>query len=139
MTVFESVADEVTENQDYETSRECVIEWVRGDKVAAVTFPSRTKLGRKVRKLAEECPEDVIIRHENKDGSFVATIPVRFIKISSPRKVSEKQRQAAADRFRQMWQDKQGDESSEFDDYDDDMIDDVDEMDEIDETDETEN
>lgn len=101
MNDFERVSDEVS-TPNYETSSECAIEWVRGNKTATVTFPSANRYNSKVRRLAEEYPEEVKIRHENLDGSIVATIPVKFIKISAPRKVSEEQREASAERFRQI-------------------------------------
>lgn len=99
MNEFEKVSDEVSE-PNYETSSECAIEWARGDKTATVTFPSANKYNNKIRALAEEYPEEVKIRHENKDGSIVATIPVRFIKISAPRKVSDEQREALSERLK---------------------------------------
>lgn len=101
MNEFEKVSDEVS-TPNYETSSECAIEWVRGDKTATVTFPSANKFNSKIRHLAEEYPEEVKIRHENHDGSLVATIPVRFIKIGAPRKISDEQREAAAERFRKI-------------------------------------
>ena len=101
MNEFEKVSDEVSA-PNYDTSSECAIEWVRGDKTATVTFPSANRYNSKVRRLAEEYPEEVKIRHENRDGSIVATLPVRFIKISAPRKISEEQREASAERFRQI-------------------------------------
>ena len=39
---------------------------------------------------------------ENKDGSICAKLPVKFLKISAPRKVSEEQRQAASERFKKI-------------------------------------
>ena len=105
MNEFEKVSDEVSE-PNYETSSECAIEWARGDKVATVTFPSTNRFNSKLRKLAEEYPDEVKIRYENRDGSVVGTIPVRFIKIGAPRKVSDEQKEAASERFKQMWKDK---------------------------------
>lgn len=36
-----------------------------------------------------------------------AHVPVSYVKISPPRKISEEQKEAASERFRQMWKDKQ--------------------------------
>ena len=47
------------------------------------------------------------IMAENEDGSLFAHVPVNYIKISPPKKMSEEQREAASERFRQMWKDKQ--------------------------------
>jgi hypothetical protein len=101
MNDFERVSDEVS-TPNYETSSECAIEWVRGNRTATVTFPSANRYNSKVRRLAEEYPEEVKIRHENLDGSIVATIPVKFIKIGAPKKVSDEQREALSERLRQI-------------------------------------
>ena len=53
-------------------------------------------------KLAEEHPEEATIRYRNKDGSIVATIPVRYIKISAPRQMSDEQKEICAERLRAM-------------------------------------
>ena len=42
----------------------------------------------------------------NQDGSAFIKVPVNWVKISPPRKVSEEQREAAGERFRKMWEDK---------------------------------
>lgn len=78
-----------------------VIEWIRGESVATITACSSSRLNGKIRKLAQEHEECQIIR-VNDDGSILAHVPVKWIKVSPPRKVSEEQRQAAADRFRKM-------------------------------------
>ena len=103
MNVFETIANEVDKKKlNNETSQEFAIEWVRNSKTATVTFPGNTKYNSKIRKLAESNPDDVKIRHENVDGSIVATLPVSFIRINGPRSISEEQRQAAAERFKKM-------------------------------------
>lgn len=106
MNEFEKVSDEVSKENTHDTFCECAIEWLRGDKVATVTFPSANRYNSKIRKLAQEHPEDVKIRFENLDGSIVATVPVKYIKISAPKVVSEEQKAAVADRFRKMREDK---------------------------------
>lgn len=79
---------------------EIAINFVRGDKVASVTAASATRLNSKIKKLAEEFPEDVQILAVNEDGSVFAHVPVKWVKISAPRKISEEQRVAAAERLR---------------------------------------
>ena len=81
---------------------ECVIEFVRGDKTASVTAASSTRLNSKIKKLAEQYPEEVQILAVNDDGSVFAHIPVRFIKVGAPRKVemSDEQKAELAERFR---------------------------------------
>ena len=102
MNEFEKVANEVSGENSFETSNECAMEWLRGDKVATVTFPAANRYNTKVRKLAEAYPDDVKIRYENKDGSIVATIPTSFIKISpkrAGREMTEEEKQAARERL----------------------------------------
>ncbi len=100
MNDFERVSNEVSGESNYETSCECAIEWLRGDKVATVTFPCSNKYNSRIRKLAAERPDDVKIRHENKDGSIVATIPVKYIKINPPVILSEEQREKKAEQMK---------------------------------------
>ena len=98
MNDFEKVSNEVS-NPSFETSNECAIEWAKGDKVATVTFP-RSRFNTRIRRLADEHPDEVQIRHENKDGSIVATIPVKYIHIKAPRILSDEQREVLAERLR---------------------------------------
>lgn len=86
---------------------EFVIEWIKGADYAGVTAPSGTALKSKLLRLANKFPGEVKIISENKDGSLFAHIPVSYVKISPPRQVSEEQREATGERFRQMWRDKQ--------------------------------
>ena len=78
------------------------------------TVPSGTALKSKLLKLAEKSPDDVKIISENKDASLFAHIPVNYIKISPPRQVFEEQREAASERFRQMWKEKNESEDEDF-------------------------
>ena len=103
MNEFETIANEIDKrNLNNESSQECAIEWIRNARTATVTFPGNTKYSSKIKKLSEEYPDDVKIRYENKDGSIVATVPVKFIKISAPRKVSEEQKEAMRERIKQF-------------------------------------
>jgi hypothetical protein len=86
---------------------EFVIEWTKGSKHVGVTAPSGTALKSKLFNLAERNPDEVKIIAENNDGSVLAHVPVSYIKISPPKKVSDEQREAAGERFRQMWKEKQ--------------------------------
>ncbi len=85
---------------------EFVIEWIKGASYAGVTAPSGTALKAKLYRLAKENPNEVKIIVENNDGSIYAHIPINYVKISPPRKVSEEQREAAGERFKQMWKNK---------------------------------
>ena len=96
MDTFIEIANETDKDKlTNETSQEFAIEWVKGSKTATVTFPGGTKYASKLKKLSEEYPEEVSIRVENKDKSVVGTIPVKYIKISHPRKVEYTEEQRA--------------------------------------------
>lgn len=83
---------------------ECVIEWIKGEKVATVTMPSHTRLNNKIRKLASSTMAVTYV--ENKDGSIVAHVPSNWIKITAPRQLSESQKEALSDRMKAMHNEK---------------------------------
>ena len=70
------------------------------------TVPSGTAWKTKLLRYAESHPEDVKVIAVNEDGSAFFHVPIAGIKCSPPRKVSEEQRVAARERFRQMWENK---------------------------------
>lgn len=61
------------------------LEFVKGSKVATATLSSRKYINR-VKKLATKFPEEFQIITENEDGSIVAHIPVKAIKINYTKK-----------------------------------------------------
>ena len=85
---------------------EFVIEWIKGNEYAGVTVPSGTALKSKLMKYADSRPDEVKVMAVNKDGSAFFHIPINYIKVSPPRKVSEEQREAAGERLRKMWEEK---------------------------------
>ena len=103
MNEFERVSDEVNGELSYTNTMDHAIEWTRNgrDATATVTFPAG-RFKTKIEKLAEEHPEEVTIRYRNNDGSIVATIPVRYIKISAPRQMSDEQKEICTERLRAM-------------------------------------
>ena len=82
------------------------IEWTKDRNYAGVTVPSGTALKSKLMRYAQERPDEVKLMAENKDGSAFFHIPIRYVKVGPPRKVSEAQREAAGERFRKMWEEK---------------------------------
>lgn len=78
--------------------RENVIEWLNGQQTVTVTF-SQPRFINKVKKLAETNPE-VQILAENTDGSICAHVPLKFIKLSAPRQMTEEQREQARERLK---------------------------------------
>lgn len=103
MNNFEKVSDEINGTQTFTTSSESAIEWVGNgkDTLATVTFPSG-RFKSKIERLAADHPDDVKIRHRNPDGSIVATVPIKYIKLSAPRVMSEEQKQVAAERMKKL-------------------------------------
>ena len=85
---------------------EFTIEWIKGNDYAGVTVPSGTALKSKLMRYAQERPDEVKLMAENKDGSAFFHIPISYVKVSPPRKVSEEQKKAAGERFRRMWKEK---------------------------------
>ena len=73
---------------------ENVIEWIENDKIATITLSQKRHIT-KIRKLAEEHPEEVQILHNNADGSICAHIPVSYIKFNKPQVVSEERKEKA--------------------------------------------
>lgn len=86
--------------------KEFAINWLKGGTYAEVTVPSGTALKSKLLKLAKLYPEEVTHIVINKDGSMVCHVPVSYVKVGPPRKVSDEQKMASRDRFRKMWADR---------------------------------
>ncbi len=94
MNSFERACDEVEKDiiSDGETNNENAIEWIKNSDIATVTF-SQKRYVSKIEKLAERFPDKVKIIHKNSDGSILAHIPVKAIKLQIvERKLTEEQR-----------------------------------------------
>ena len=76
---------------------ENVIEWLSGSDLVLVTL-SQKKYVNKVKKLAE-AHDDVVIMRVNKDGSILARLPLKFIRITPTRQLTEEQRNQARERL----------------------------------------
>ena len=83
------------------------IEWIKGGDYAGVTAPSGTALKSRLLRLAKEKPDEVKVIAINQDGSIFVHVPVPYIKVSPPRQVSDEQKEAASERFKQMWKNRQ--------------------------------
>lgn len=92
VSVGEILLPEITGNV------ENVIEFMKDSGRAAVSF-SQGRYKSRIKKLAEERPEECEIVAENKDGSLYAHIPVAWIKISPPAARTEVQREMARKRM----------------------------------------
>ena len=62
------------------------------NELAYITAYNGSKIKNKVVKLAESRPDEVNIVKENEDGSILASVPIKYVKISPPKKVSDEQR-----------------------------------------------
>ena len=80
--------------------RENCIEWLNGQDRVTVTL-SQGKYINKVKKLAEKHKEVEIVK-ENTDGTLLAHLPLKFIKISAPKQMTEEQKERARERFTAM-------------------------------------
>jgi hypothetical protein len=82
---------------------ENVIEFLRNQETMTCTF-SQGRFVSKVKKLAEKYPDEVQIVVENKDGSIVAHIPVKYLHLSRhSRDLTEDEREELAERAREMF------------------------------------
>ena len=97
MNEFEKAVN--TDSYTGEMTQECVIEWLRGQKEVTVTFAGNTRYNSKVRKLAEQYPDEVKIVAINSDNSVVAHLPLSYIKVSHPRTMSEEAKIKSAERL----------------------------------------
>lgn len=77
---------------------ENVIEWLKGQKTVTITLTSGSKFANKLIELNKTHDEiDVRI---NEDGSVFAHVPLKWIKISPPRKMSDEQRAIIGERLK---------------------------------------
>lgn len=103
MNQFEKAANEV--DREYYTGdsmQENVIEFVRGSQVATANF-CVGRLASRVKKLAEERPDECQIVHENKDGSVVAHFPVKWVKINPTVILTDEQRAERVERAKRVF------------------------------------
>ena len=75
--------DSVTEN---------VIEWIRGQQTAILTL-TRSSLVTRVKKLAEQRSEECQIIAQNEDGSILAHVPVKWLRIKPTLTLSEEEKE----------------------------------------------
>lgn len=80
MTEFEKVSD-ILSKGNYDAFHENCIFWLDGDKTATVNFSSSSRYASRLRKLAEEHPDDCKIFSE-REGVILGAVPVKAIKMS---------------------------------------------------------
>lgn len=112
--IFDGELGELTEDDDPVSDvsdaapMSCVeneLEWLRGQKTVSGTL-CRGRIANRIRRLAAEHPDEVEIIKENSDGSIFFHIPLSYLHIYAPhkRELTDEEREAAGERFRNMWQ-----------------------------------
>lgn len=84
---------------------EIAIEWTRGKEIATISAYNNSRLKGKLMKYVVSHPDEVDV-YENVDGSIVAHVPIKWVKVSPPKQMSEEQKIAAGERMRKMHQNK---------------------------------
>lgn len=97
----ENVKGNETEDVRLTDLRENALEWYTGDNIITVTL-SQKRLINKIKKMAQEFPDEVKIDCVNDEGTVLAHIPLSYLKITRPREISEEQRIKARERFNQI-------------------------------------
>jgi hypothetical protein len=84
-------------------NNENMIDFISNARTATVSFTNSKYINR-IKALYEDEDRKGEFKYfiENEDGSICAKIPLKWVKISPPKKVSEAQRQAASERFKKM-------------------------------------
>ena len=82
MTIFEKASSAVNNSKDATDMRENCIYWCDGDKFATVNVNGNGRYATRIRKLAEEHPEEAKVFSDEKGGYLVAAIPVKAVKLN---------------------------------------------------------
>ena len=78
------------------------IEFLRNSETATVCF-SQGRYVSRIKKLSEQYPDECKIMYTNADGSIVAHVPTRWIKVSPCKRViTDEQREALGKRMKEM-------------------------------------
>lgn len=81
--------------------RENAIEWLNGQDRILVTLSQQRYINR-VKEYAEKYPDEVQIQYVNEDGTILASMPLNYLKLSRPRAFTDEEKQASAERFREL-------------------------------------
>ena len=106
MTIFEKASSVVNNSRDATDMRENCIYWCDGDKFATVNVNGNGRYATRIRKLAEEHPEEARIFSDEKGGYLVAAIPVKAIKLNilhgNGKEWTEEEREVQRERMRAL-------------------------------------
>ena len=80
------------------------IEWITGQHTITCTI-SQGRFVKKIKNMAEQYPNKVRILKENSDGTILAKLPLKSLKLSIiERELTEEQREEMSKKFKQrMW------------------------------------
>ena len=93
MTKFE-IASSVINSSNADDLRENCIYWLDGDKEATINVNGRSRYATRLRKLANDYPEEVKILSDEDGRYLVACIPVKAVKINIvKREMTDEQKQ----------------------------------------------
>ena len=99
MTKFEEVSSIINRVEKASDMRENCIYWLDGDKFATVNVSARSRYATRIRKLAEEHPDEAKVFSDEEGGYLVASIPVKAVKLNivhgNGREMTDEQKQAA--------------------------------------------
>lgn len=98
MTVFEQASNDIEKDKYNGSDIENVVEWLKNSDRATLSF-TQGRMVTKIRKLKEQHPEDVEIVLDT-GASIVAHIPVKWVKVSAGRHMTEEQKKLAGERLR---------------------------------------
>jgi len=87
--------------KNFDNNNENCLEFLTRQKTMTVTFCSQKWIN-KIKKYANSHPDDVKILATNADGSICAHVPIKWLKISPPRKdtLTDEQRRERSEMFK---------------------------------------
>lgn len=101
MTKFEQVSD-ILNGSDNPDLKEFCFYWCKGDEFATVNVLAGSKYATRVKRYAEKFPEKVKIVSDTKDAVIAAVVPSAIKIMIVEREMSDEQREAAAERLRNL-------------------------------------
>lgn len=78
-----------------------MIEFEKNSRTATLSLTNQRYIT-KLKKLYSTRKEDFTYFKENKDGSICCKVPLKWVKVSPPKQISEETRQKMSERFIQM-------------------------------------
>lgn len=82
-----------------ERNLENAIEFFSGEKTATLSLTNKRFVNRLKRLFESEHGEEMLRFTENSDGSVYCVVPLRWIRISPPRKMTDEEKLALAERM----------------------------------------